>query len=94
MGSGWRSQPMPRGWERMRRECKQRAGGRCEAVNREGERCIEAGNEAHHAGGPDEHDNLVWLCRWHHQRITAWQASAGKKKITVSRPAERHPGLR
>ena len=90
----WRTTPLPPNWYRLRSACKRNADGQCQAPDRDGNRCTQPGNEAHHAGRADEHDNLQWLCAWHHRRITTMQAAAGKQgKWTDTRPAEKHPGL-
>lgn len=55
----------PGGWRQLREACSARAGGRCQAGIPDV--CTGRGHHAHHLlrrgqGGPDELDNLAWLC--------------------------------
>ena len=83
---------LPPNWKTLRRQCRDKAGGRCEAIDREGQRCNLQGNEAHHPD-PLDHGNLIWLCAWHHNRETQRQAQEAKRrKKELEKP--KHPGLK
>lgn len=94
---GWENSPrrqqLPPNWKQLRTACKEAAGNQCEATLRNGNRCPEPGNEAHHPH-PEDHTTLIWLCPWHHQRETQAQARTARKPITETRPKHKHPGLR
>lgn len=97
-----RRKQLPSDWYRRRQRCKNAAGGRCEALSQitdwgktynEGTRCVREGTDADHRGDRDDHDDLQWLCRPHHQAKTAQEAQEGlnRRKIPPRRE-ERHPG--
>lgn len=75
-----RSAELPRDWPTRRRQVEARAGGQCEQVQANGERCPNRGTECHHAGDRDDHrlESLQWLCRDCHEVETQWQAKVEK----------------
>jgi len=91
-------------WKALRVIILERDEHRCTAIQQNGERCPEKSplvidhikNAA--SGGTDEHSNLQTLCKWHHDRKTAKEASAARTaKPRVKnglRPPEIHPALR
>lgn len=96
-----RSTPLPRNWATLRRAVIRRDGGRCVWVEDDGTRCAETGSgpggglEVDHLGSADDHSlaNLRTLCKWHHARRTARQASAAAgPRLSRRREPERHPG--
>src|SRR5687767_795368 len=97
MGS-WRTSPMPPGWVQIRAFILKRDEYRCRAIRLDETRCTARATDVHHLGSATDHSegNLVSLCSWHHDRITAQQANAARSKrgrITERRPRPRHPGL-
>ena len=88
-----RSKELPPHWAKLRAACKEAAGGQCQATLRDSTRCPEQGNEAHHPDRND-HTTLVWLCPWHHMRITQQQAATARTPITERKPKGKHPGMR
>ena len=85
---------LPPDWARRVKACKDKAGGRCEHILPSGNRCPRDGTDADHKSDPNNHDDLQWLCRKHHNDKTSQEARAAKaKKGRARRPAEtRHPG--
>lgn len=90
-----RSARLPANWPALVRQVKRRAGGRCEALMRNGKRCHDPGAECDHVIAGDDHslDNLQWLCAWHHARKSAAEGNAARARLTSRRAPERHPGL-
>lgn len=78
-----------RNYPEARRLTFQRANGRCE-VFIDGVRCPLGCEQVHHLagrGGPDPHrlDNLLGVCRWHHDLIHANPEWARHYGLMVSR---------
>ncbi|WP_435601350.1 HNH endonuclease [Streptomyces sp. C10-9-1] len=99
---GRRSQPLPKGWDRQTRPrilkrdrhvCQWPDDGNPAGI------CGEPANEVDHKipahlGGPETDDNYWALCRWHHARKTAREASAAAHaRAPRARPRPPHPGL-
>lgn len=93
--TGARKLELPPDWEARRRRCKEAAGGRCEYRFPRGGRCPDPGTDADHASSRDNHDDLAWLCRRHHQMKTQVESAAARRAIAVKgrHPVERPPGL-
>lgn len=95
--SSHRRAQLPDDWQALRAETRRRAGGRCQHVDKAGQRCIAVGTDCdhidRHAG--DGLGNLQWLCRAHHQaKSTAEGVSArAARRARLRLPVERHPGL-
>ena len=82
-----------KGYNRQRERVFERAGGQCELFVHAGlkeygdglSRCPSPMDDVHHIGGrlgPDPHrlDNLLGLCRWHHDLVHAnpeWARAVG-----------------
>lgn len=92
-----RAARLPRDWAERREWVRARAGGRCEAVLRDGSRCGALGTDCDHVTRGDDHrvENLQWLCAWHHKRKTSREALAELAAVRASRQPRRrpHPGL-
>ena len=91
-----RAERLPKDWQARKRIVRDRAGGRCEAVQR-GRRCPYPGSECDHVIAGDDHrlSNLAWLCHDHHQVKTTAEARAAFAAMwALARPpVEAHPGL-
>lgn len=103
MGVQWagstRKERLPKDWEQRRATVRDRAGGRCQAPMRDGSRCPEFGTDCDHIIRGDNHalSNLQWLCSWHHNKKTAREALAVRRRMpapSARKPTEQHPGLR
>jgi 5-methylcytosine-specific restriction enzyme A len=98
-----RRKELPKNWGSLREACKQAAGGQCQALLRgppPQQRCPTPGADAHHPT-PNDHSTLLWLCPYHHNRITQQQAAEARAKAAArgdtprdTRPPTPHPGLR
>lgn len=89
--------PSAQAWGEIRELVAQRAGGRCQAVLRDGSRCVAAGSECDHIR--DRYDcsldSLQWLCSWHHAMKTRGEAREGAARArerNLPKP-RKHPGL-
>lgn len=99
MGGGkWkgsvRRNELPKNWDSIRREVKNRAGGQCEWVMMYSMgRCQMPGTECDHRASRFDHSlpNLQWLCKVHHSSKTQAESMAAKRRKRL-RPAEPHPG--
>lgn len=90
---------LPNNWKQLREQILKRSGNRCEAIQRDGERCPETTRlEVDHIVRGDNHhpSNLQVLCNWHHARKTSRENQAAKKPRAPRHihPGEQHPGLR
>ena len=97
---GRRSTPLPKGWEsRTRPRILRRDRRKCQWPTDADVICGEPATDVDHKtpaylGGSDEDDNLWALCRYHHNKKTAGEASAVAHAIPPrERPREEHPGL-
>lgn len=98
---------LPPDWEQRRRACQLNAGGRCEAAGSawpwpsdewrgtDG-RCVRLGTDADHKGYRWDHDDLQWLCDYHHKSKTSQESAAARaeNRKKLSHPTEKNPGLR
>lgn len=92
---GWRSQPRPAHWQKIRRRVLRRDGYLCYICRRNPD--LYPADSVDHIvpvsqGGSDEDDNLA-ACHEHpcHAHKTALEANAAKPKR--KREPEKHPGL-
>lgn len=97
VAEAWRVTPLPANWTTLRRRALERDQHRCRAVKRDGARCSQRATDVHHARGRDCHElqDLVSLCSWHHDRITAQEGNAArssKGRASERYPRSRHPG--
>lgn len=90
MSQGWRSKPLPKGWERKQRRILKRDGHKCYLCGAEGCRQVDHIVPVSQGGG-EEDENLAAICDLCHGHKTALEANAAKPKR--KRPPERHPGL-
>lgn len=98
MGTGWhdsdRRTELPPDWPIIRARIWARDGGRCQWPTDTGT-CGWPGRDVDHRHDPHDHrDTNLWvLCGWHHDRKTAAEGNASRRRISSKRPPERHPGL-
>lgn len=90
---------LPKDWSTIRRRIKARADGICEWRDTHGNRCTSQGTDCHHTGRSNDHsdENLMWICRTHHDMVTKQQAKAAQHARYVTakkRQPEQHPGIR
>jgi 5-methylcytosine-specific restriction endonuclease McrA len=93
--AGWsgsdRRATLPKDWPKIRAQVLKRDGHAC--VN-----CGEPANQVDHVGDRMDHSpgNLASLCFLCHQRKTASQSVAARRRLAAAkyRPQEKHPGLR
>ena len=89
---------LPANWSALVKQVKVRDGGQCTWRLPRGKRCPRPGTDVDHRVNDDNHDlsNLRLLCKHHHDKKTAREAWAGKRKKRQGRQkrVERHPGLR
>ena len=90
MGQGWRSQPLPEDWPRLRALVMARDGGRCTACGARAEQVDHI--RPAYLGGTDHPTNLTALCVPCHRTKTGREAQAARPQR--KRPPEGHPGLR
>ena len=96
---GRRSTPLPKGWDRIRQRILRRDRRKCRWPKADDTICGEPATDVDHKtpaylGGTDEDDNLWTLCRYHHNKKTAGEASAVAHALPPrARPQEEHPGL-
>lgn len=89
---------LPANWDAIRSAFKRKRmaldGGRCQGRLPSGKRCPRLGTDADHRSDPDNHDDLQWLCRKHHDDKTQNEARAPGREVRrlKYRPAEEHPG--
>lgn len=90
-----RQKRLPSDWAYLRGQVIHRAGGQCEALLREGNRCSEQGTDVDHVEPGDNHQltNLQLLCRWHHNKKSAAEGNRARRRLTEARPREKHPGV-
>lgn len=92
-----RKERLPDNWQALRRACKARAKGRCQA-EQHAKNCGGWGSDADHITADDDHrlDNLQWLSGPCHRAKTARESAARNtaRKKARTRPQEQHPGRR
>jgi len=93
-----RSLQLPPDWKARVAAVWKRDGGRCRwLLPKSGKRCPRPGADVDHRYGPHRHeiDDLWLLCRAHHDKKTAKEAVAGRRRRKGGkvRRQERHPGL-
>ena len=90
-----RAERLPDNWQALRTIVLSRAAGRCEARQRNGQRCRDRATDVDHIDPGDNHqlDNLQALCAWHHARKSSAEGNAARRRHTNKRPPEPHPGL-
>lgn len=98
-GSSKRRLELPPDWDAIRQRVGDRDGWRCQWPRDGGRRiCGSPANQCDHRVGREDHaDDALWmLCRWHHNRKTQEESTAGKQALAAKgrHPVERHPGLR
>ena len=103
MSQGRRTEPLPKGWARIRERVLRRDGHQCQWIRQDGsdEKCGEHATHVDHIlnaarGGADGDDNLQALCAYHHGIKTGAEggrASAAMPRPTKARDPEKHPGL-
>lgn len=91
----WRSVPLPRDWPAITKRILERDGYRCTAIRSDDTRCPQRATDVHHVGDENDHSdaNLMSMCGWHHDRLTAAKANAARVRKTTRFPSEKHPGL-
>jgi len=98
MAHNWDSSKRPRdpsNWKQIREHVISRARGLCE--HRDG--CNQPGTDVDHIlnlaqNGSHEITNLQLLCKWHHKRKTALEASQARGiRPKEARPQAKHPGF-
>lgn len=89
---------LPHDWPAIRARVRKRAGGQCEWVLDNGQRCPTPGTDCDHVIPNDDHSmgNLQWLCHPHHKIKTAQDnARAQAQRLALrTRPTQPHPGRR
>ncbi len=90
-----RAERLPADWQSRRLTVLARAHGRCEARQRNGQRCRDRATDVDHIEHGDDHDlaNLQALCRWHHARKSSAEGNQSRRRYTNKRPPEAHPGV-
>jgi hypothetical protein len=91
-GSTRRGQ-LPPDWPQRRAFVRERAGGRCQDINDDSERCPLPGTDCDHIRPGQDHSyaNLQWLCPGHHRVKSAREGA--QARVPLHRPRERHPGI-
>ena len=93
MGQGWRTAPLPPGWERVRRRVLRRDGYRCYVCGAEGASQVDHIIPVSR-GGTDDESNLASICNACHAAKTSREANARNPKAAPrKRQPERHPGF-
>ncbi|HEX6968620.1 MAG TPA: HNH endonuclease [Micromonosporaceae bacterium] len=98
MGTGWhgsnRRAELPPDWPAIRARIWARDHGRCQWPTDTGP-CHWPGRDVDHRADPHDHsDTNLWvLCGWHHDRKTAAEGNAARRRFSTKRPPEPHPGL-
>jgi 5-methylcytosine-specific restriction protein A len=92
-----RAARLPANWAALRRRVIRRDGGRCTAVDSEGQRCTWPGTDVDHKTPGDDHSlsNLRLLCAWHHARKSATEGgtAAALTRVRTARTKPAHPAL-
>lgn len=98
---------LPRDWHARRARTKRLAGGRCQHVDDQDQRCTwrspvaRSGQPDGHAdhivpGTDDSQQNLRWLCPPHHAAKSSGEGHDAMRALRAKayHPRERHPGAR
>lgn len=107
MPTGWirdtpdRKSRLPANWEQIKRAVRERSGGRCEVIKKNGKRCWDKGVDVDHIlpNDDDSMDNLQHICEWHHKRKTGAEGRAARSaneeawRKLLKREPEKHPGI-
>jgi 5-methylcytosine-specific restriction endonuclease McrA len=103
MSQGRRSEPLPKGWARIRERVLRRDAHACQWMKQDGtdERCGEPARHVDHVkpasqGGGDGDENLQALCIYHHGKKTGAEGAAAAAQVprpTRARDPEKHPGM-
>lgn len=101
MSQGRRTEPLPKGWARIRERILTRDGRQCQAVFSTGDKCGQTATHVDHIrpasqGGGNGDDNLQALCAYCHGIKTG--AEGGRAAAAIERPSrfrdpEKHPGM-
>ena len=83
----WRTQPLPAGWDRIRKHVLYRDNWRCHVCERAGADQVDHVIPVAHGGGDDLH-NLAAIHKSCHATKTAREAN-GPPRL---RPPKKHPG--
>lgn len=88
-----RRERLPKDWGIRRAKVLERDRYQCKI---QGDGCVSLGVEVDHIIPGDDHSlgNLQAACSWCHGKKTATEANAARKRYSMRRPAERHPGLK
>ena len=97
MAWGTEGRNLPSDWKAIVKEVWKRDGGQCRWIlPKSGTRCPRPGSDVDHRYGPNRHklEDLWLLCRTHHDRKTAKEATFGRTryKKAKKRTPERQPG--
>lgn len=102
MSQGRRTEPLPKGWARIRERILRRDGHACQWIRQDTEeRCGEPARHVDHVlnaarGGGDTDANLQALCAYHHGKKTGAEGAAAAAAVAMpsrNRDPEKHPGL-
>ena len=101
MSGGWagsdRKSRLPADWPLLRRIVRDRSGGRCEVIKKNGRRCWDAATDCDHIVPGDDHSlsNLRDICTWHHRQKSSAEGNAAKAayRAQLKHPVETHPGV-
>jgi 5-methylcytosine-specific restriction protein A len=101
MSGGWagsdRKSRLPADWQQLRAAVRERSGGRCEVIKRNGKRCYDAATDCDHIIPGDDHSlaNLRDICTWHHRRKSSREGNEAQAALRamLRHPVEQHPGV-
>jgi 5-methylcytosine-specific restriction protein A len=100
MSQGRRTEPLPKGWARIRERILNRDKRSCQWIRVDTEeKCGETATHVDHkvnagSGGADGDANLQALCAYHHGIKTGREGGhAAPPRPTKARDAEKHPGM-
>ena len=88
-----RKDRLPPNWATLRATTLNRAGHRCQATMRNGNRCRDKATQVDHIQPGDNHhpDNLQALCAWHHAKKTAAEGNQARPRWHPR--TTKHPGI-
>lgn len=101
MSGGWagsdRKARLPDNWQELRKAVRERSGGRCEVIKKNGQRCWDRATDCDHIKPGDDHSlsNLRDICTWHHRRKSSREGNAAQaeQRAVLKYPVETHPGV-